>query len=167
MWSAPASEIDEEGAADDSSPPTPADFYGALENLPADVLLLFGVDDPWCTPLVAKRMHTTLAGRGGTDGGPMAAQRYVSLDNVGHCPNHEAPTAVAKVLLNWIGASTTSSAQSPGGDGSSSSRNEVPLVSGSAEIINEPWGEVSAREVSIEESKNLGIVDRIVSSMVG
>ncbi|KAL7526974.1 hypothetical protein ACHAXR_001735, partial [Thalassiosira sp. AJA248-18] len=40
LWSAPASE--DVGEISVSSPPTPADFYGALGNLPVDVLLLFG-----------------------------------------------------------------------------------------------------------------------------
>ena len=128
------------------------DFYGALENLPVDVLLLFGSDDPWCTPAIAKRMHSTLASRGGT-----AGQRYVSFENVGHCPNHEAPTAVVRVLLPWIGSQITDEQQ----------RSKVPLVSESSQQIREPWGVVNVREVPVEESRDLGLMDQIISSLFG
>jgi len=133
LWSAPASGIS---------------FYEALQQVPVDVLLLFGGDDPWCTEAVGKRMHVTLASR--RDG---AACRFVTLKNVGHCPNHEAPTAVAQVLMPWLDADD------------SEERRVVPLDSLSQ--IQEPWGEVVIREVSIEESESLGLVDRVVSSMVG
>ncbi|KAK1734014.1 leucine-rich repeat protein [Skeletonema marinoi] len=133
LWSAPASGIS---------------FYEALQQVPVDVLLLFGGDDPWCTEAVGKRMHVTLASR--RDG---EACRFVTLKNVGHCPNHEAPTAVAQVLMPWLDADD------------SEERRVVPLDSVSQ--IQEPWGEVVIREVSIEESESLGLVDRVVSSMVG
>eukprot|EP00984_Skeletonema_dohrnii_P010976 scaffold4339_cov100-Skeletonema_dohrnii-CCMP3373.AAC.1 len=133
LWSAPASGIS---------------FYEALQQVPVDVLLLFGGDDPWCTEAVGKRMHVTLASR--RDG---SACRFVTLKNVGHCPNHEAPTAVAQVLMPWLDADD------------SEERRVVPLDSISH--IQEPWGEVVIREVSIEESESLGLVDRMVSSMVG
>jgi len=153
LWSAPAS---------DPTTGETTDFYGALGELPADVLLLFGSADSWCTPAVAKRMHATLADRrGGVDDdgddddgsdGISPAERYVSVENAGHCPNHEAPAAVASVLLRWIGASR---------------RSEVTLVSAERSRIKEQWGDAVLREVSIEESRNLGMVDRIISTMVG
>ena len=71
-----------------------------------------------------------------------------------HCPNHEAPTAVARILLSWIGASSPSQ-----------NRREVPLVTPENARINEQWGEVRLREVSIEESRALGIVDKFVSTI--
>ena len=118
-----------------------------------DVLLLFGESDTWCTPAVAKRMHITLASRSGTTSSPAvaAAQRYVSLLNAGHCPNHEAPTAVARVMLPWI---------------NSQDRSNVQLVSDSNALIEETWStDISAHEVTIEESNNMGIMDRIVSTL--
>jgi len=161
LWSAPASGIS---------------FYDALQQIPVDVLLLFGGDDPWCTQAVGKRMHVTLASRekrsssssgggggssssSGEDGGDdvavvaAAAQRFVVLENVGHCPNHEAPSAVARVLIPWLNASD------------SKERSLVPLDSHAE--IHEPWGDVIIREISLEESKSLGFVDRVVSNMVG
>ena len=128
-------------------------FYDALQHIPVDVLLLFGEDDPWCTQAVGKRMHITLASRENENGGAAASQRFVTLKNVGHCPNHEAPTAVARVLIPWLNA------------GDSEQRRLVPLIL--QDRIQEPWGEVLIREVSIEESESLGLVDRFVSKMVG
>jgi pimeloyl-ACP methyl ester carboxylesterase len=193
LWSAPASERratdgprggggggggddddDGDGEDDDDLPTTAVDFYRALGDLGADVLLLFGADDPWCTPAIAKRMHAAGPSDGGSGGGGAArrppARRYVSLDSVGHCPNHEAPTAVARVLLSWIGATPSSSGCDGDNDdrgGVGSSRRDVPLVSGGADRVSEPWGVVGIREVPIEESRNLRLVDRIVSYMVG
>ena len=119
----------------------------------------------------ARRRPVRRRGGGGgrRPGGP-PARRYVSLDGVGHCPNHEAPTAVARVLLSWIGAAPSSSGCDGDNDdrgGVGSSRRDVPLVSGDAERVSEPWGVVGIREVSIKESRNLRLVDRIVSYMVG
>ena len=151
LWSAPASGVS---------------FYDALQQVPVDVLLLFGGDDPWCTQAVGKRMHVTLASReekrrrssgGGDDddddAAAPAAQRFVVLKNVGHCPNHEAPSAVASVLIPWLNAND-------------SEERSVVRLDAQGEI-QEPWGEVLIREVSIEESKSLGFVDRVVSAMVG
>ena len=99
-------------------------------------------------------MHITLASRttaGSSSPTARAAQRYVSLLNSGHCPNHEAPTAVARVMSPWI---------------LSQDRSNVQLVSDSNAIIEEPWStDISAHEVTIEESNNMGIMDRIVSTL--
>lgn len=72
------------------------DFYGCLASLQCDVLLLFGRDDPWCKPAIAQRMLRLLEGREGL------VQRYVELASVGHCPNHEAPKSVSKILSAWL-----------------------------------------------------------------
>ena len=100
-------------------------------------------------------MHVTLASRRDTTAGSASSAccRFVSLGNVGHCPNHEAPKAVAQVMIPWLNAAD------------SEERRVVPLDSVSR--IYEPWGEVLIREISIEESESLGLVDRVVSSMVG
>ena len=150
LWSKPASVTDKEGRIELSA--HAIGFYDALQQLPVDALLLFGSDDEWCTPAVAKRMHVTLKSRTVSTNGYAPCERYVTLDNAGHCPNHEAPTAVAKILLSWLSASN---------------RKDIPLVSPEDKLIEEPWGAVVLREVSIEESRNLGFVDKMVSSMVG
>ena len=135
-----------------SPPVSSVPFYEALQQLPVDVLLLFGGDDPWCTEAVGKRMHVTLASRRDTTTAS-ACCRFVSLGNVGHCPNHEAPKAVAQVMIPWLNADD------------SEERRVVPLDS--LRRVNEPWGEVLIREIPIEESESLGLLDRVVSSMVG
>lgn len=150
LWSPPASSSDIDGNILRSLPAI--GYYDALKQLQCDVLLLFGSNDEWCTPAVAKRMHTTLTGRVLTSDDYFPCQRYVTIDNAGHCPNHEAPTAVARVLESWLGASD---------------RSAVRLVSGQNDIVQEPWGNVVLREVSIDESKNVGLVDKMISSMVG
>ena len=174
LYSAPASEWKTTTEGRQSAMRVPVDFYSTLQAVPVDVLLLFGADDPWCTPAIAKRMHLTLSKRNDdmmtanvNDGRVIVspAQRYISLENVGHCPNHEAPRTVAKVVLPWIRASATTTTV----DGQQQSiRHNIPLVAqDGSEETQEPWGVVRAHEVSLDESKDLGMIDRIVSSMVG
>ena len=58
----------------------------------------------------------------------------VSLkENVGHCPNHEAPQAVARVASSWIEAKDRR-------------RDQLQLVMNDKEVIHEPWGEIVIRE---------------------
>lgn len=58
----------------------------------------------------------------------------VSLkENVGHCPNHEAPQAVARVASSWIEAKDRR-------------RDQLQLVMNDKEVIHEPWGEIVVRE---------------------
>lgn len=126
-------------------------FYGALRDIECDVLLLFGSADPWCTPAIAKKMHVTLASRS------LSSSRYVALENAGHCPNHEAPVSVARVMRPWL-------------DTLAEGRTDVVLVEnkGEGEWIEPSWGgRIVAREVELEESANLGLIDRIVSSLAG
>jgi pimeloyl-ACP methyl ester carboxylesterase len=168
LWSAPASEQRQE-THDNDSPATSVNFYRTLGEIEVDVLLLFGAEDPWCTPAIAKRMHTALASSSSSLD-RLPARRYISLENVGHCPNHEAPTALAKVLIPWLGATTTSYSSTDGNHDdkdpkSVTRRSDVPLLSG--ERIREPWGVVGIREIPIEESQNLNVLDRIVSSIAG
>ncbi|KAL3808727.1 hypothetical protein ACHAXA_010893 [Cyclostephanos tholiformis] len=185
LWSPPASEARGTTTVPDDDalpPPTAVDFYRTLGELEVDTLLLFGADDPWCTPAIAKRMHATLQPPSSNnittttttttservdESYPRPhARRYVSLENVGHCPNHEAPTAVARVLSRWIGA-TSSSTKTNDGEYYDGGRRDVTLVYGDVERVSEPWGVVGMREVPIEESRNPAVFDRIVSSLVG
>ncbi|KAL7468647.1 hypothetical protein ACHAXS_008880 [Conticribra weissflogii] len=179
----------------------PVQFYQALQSLPMDVLLVFGSDDPWCTPAVAKRMHSTLSSRRGVrlcdreirnhhdidhdnavngnavnDSVEIApASRYIAIDNAGHCPNHEAPTAVAKVLSAWIDADCDRE-RDRDPEKAISKRTDVELLpKGESEERNdgrrvkvmEPWAEVWVREVSIEESRSMDFMDWMVVNMVG
>lgn len=88
--------------------PKATTFYEALSKLECDVLLVFGREDSWCKPAFARRMLTQLEKR--TNG---AANRYVELSDVGHCPNHEAPRAVAQLVHLWIEAHNRSECMLP------------------------------------------------------
>jgi pimeloyl-ACP methyl ester carboxylesterase len=120
-----------------------ANFYDCLAALDQDVLLCFGRDDPWCKPAIGKRMLQTLQGRNGS-----ATQRYVELSNVGHCAHHEAPTATARLLSQWLDATD---------------RRRVTLLCG--ECFQEPWGETVVQELTDDEIP-LSFVDRIVTRFV-
>jgi pimeloyl-ACP methyl ester carboxylesterase len=87
-----------------SAPGIPT-MYDALEQLQCDVLLLFGRDDPWCTPAFAKAMWQRLQQR------PAHTSRYVEIAHVGHCSHHEAPRATAHVLRTWLAATTRADPQ--------------------------------------------------------
>lgn len=161
LWSPPA-KFPDLGATD---------FGAMLESLECDVLILFGRDDPWCTPAFGRRMARKLASRLSA---PQASSqeaecnqdkkfvhRYVELDNVGHCPNHEAPQAVAKVLGRWVAASSDSQ--------NSRSKAYLKLVHDEEDAVTiEPWGEVIIHE--IEEAEVLAeqsFIDKMLTRMVG
>lgn len=136
-----------------------ATFDDCLNALETDVLLIFGKDDPWCKPAFARNMIERLTQRpkafadaGGGGGG--ATQRYVELSNVGHCPNHEAPTAVAGILSKWVEAID----RQPG------TLCLLPKVT-EEEPFHETWGEIVAREKRAEEIP-LSLVDQLAVSFV-
>jgi pimeloyl-ACP methyl ester carboxylesterase len=126
---------------------TVKNFDACLSRLECDVLLLFGSGDPWCKPAFARRMLKSLATRPA-----LAVHRYVELSNIGHCPNHEAPTAVAHVLQSWIGAVDRRPEQ-------------LALLSTETETIRESWGETTARERR-ESEIQLSTMDRIATTFV-
>ena len=141
MWSPPL----------DISPDFRGNFQDCLARLQCDVLLVFGSDDPWCKPAFAKKMLQALEQRE-----PGKVHRYVEVENCGHCPNHEAPQAVAQVVLPWVQASDR--------------RKEVlPLVVGDQnnrmQIFDEPWGETVIRERN-EGEIQLSWVDRLAVTFV-
>jgi hypothetical protein len=123
-------------------------FYDCLATLECDVLMVFGKDDPWCKPAFAKKMLQSLDSRH-----PDRVHRYVELSNVGHCPNHEAPQAVARLLELWIHAATTD-------------RRSIELVKGPEEVFIEQWGDIIARERQ-KDAIPLGIMDRLATAFVG
>ena len=197
MWSPPASSSfsppsegeERDGGGDDDA----AEFYSNLSRVPCDVLLVFGRDDPWCRPAFAVRMCETLrrrrSGKSGSSGATTTTTaaspicRYVDLDGVGHCPNHEAPRSTGRAIRRWTDA---------GGEGGGG-RATVPLVVGTgkeegekergggdgrdAESVEEPsWGgEVIMREMMRDEASSSssssfdttgGAVDKILARMI-
>ncbi|GMI34137.1 hypothetical protein TeGR_g12197 [Tetraparma gracilis] len=82
------------------SPPHPTPFNAHLSRLSAaSVLGIYGAEDPWVDERFARRAFAVLALN------PKVGRRsLVMLDGAGHCPNHEAPGAVAEVLArNFAG----------------------------------------------------------------
>jgi len=121
------------------------DFYSNLSGLQCDVLLMFGKNDSWCSPPFAKRMLQALMERNST-----VIQRYIELDNVGHCPNHESPSAVGQVLQRWM----------------NSTSRRGNLLDDDTVIFPETWANISAREVHPSEAQLSGW-ERLVTSIVG
>jgi pimeloyl-ACP methyl ester carboxylesterase len=122
-------------------------FDACLESLECDVLLLFGGDDPWCKPAFAKRMLKSLSKRPDKN-----IHRYIELSNVGHCPNHEAPTAVARVLQPWLQATNRRPDQ-------------LSLLQADTEVVHESWGQTLARERG-ESEILLSTMDRLATTFV-
>ena len=81
-----------------------------------------------------------------------AVSRYVELEKVGHCPNHEAPQAVSKVLSAWVNASDRR-------------REELELVDTSTKVTAEAWAEIVMHEKEASEI-SLSLLDRIATTFV-
>jgi hypothetical protein len=122
-------------------------FDECLSSLECDVLLMFGRDDPWCKPAFAKKMLQALDKRE-----PGKVHRYIEIENAGHCPNHEAPQAVARVFHAWVGATDRR-------------ENGLILVNGEKEALQEEWGETAIRELKGEQIP-LGFMDKVATTFV-
>lgn len=116
-----------------------------------DVLLVFGKDDPWCTPAFAKKMLDALTQRNSSG----ACCRYVQLDNVGHCPNHEAPKAVGSIVSAWLGGGATNDRAS----------RALLLGEGSKETFREEWSDICAHEMDRNDIK-VGLLDKLAATFV-
>lgn len=125
----------------------PKDFYKKLAKLECDVLLLFGKEDPWCTPAFAKRMFQSLQSRNRD-----SVHRYIELENVGHCPNHEAPGAVGQITSRWVNSQDRR-------------KDHLQLLDGDRLVIEEPWGTVTANEID-ESDVYLTIMERLITTFV-
>lgn len=123
------------------------DFQKCLAGIDCDVLLMFGKDDPWCKPAFAKKMLQALKTR--TNG---KVQRYIEVENCGHCPNHEAPQAVGSVVTKWV-----------------NSRNRhvdnISLVQREKEHFVEDWGATPISERQ-EDDIELSFLDLVAVTFV-
>jgi pimeloyl-ACP methyl ester carboxylesterase len=118
---------------------TISSFYEALRVVDCDVVLLFGAVDPWCKPAFAKRMLEQLSLRESA-----VTARYVEIDQVGHCPNHESPKSTAFLLDAWW--------------------KDRQLPTG-AVCMQETWGATTLQERRMEEIP-LSLVDRLAVTFV-
>ena len=105
LWSPPAT-FEWHNAARQEKPLT--DFYDLLSRgVVQDVLLLYGSEDPWCSPEFGRCAMRALESRGqlkakSTSKPSKLRQRYIELSRSGHCPHHESPDAVNKLLSQWV-----------------------------------------------------------------
>jgi hypothetical protein len=83
---------------------------------------------------------------------PGKVHRYIEVENCGHCPNHEAPQAVGRVVTGWVGAEDRSTDQ-------------LSLLKSEREVFQEPWGETATRERK-QEDIQIGLMDRIATTFV-
>jgi pimeloyl-ACP methyl ester carboxylesterase len=126
------------------------DFQSCLAQVPCDVLLVFGKDDPWCKPAFAKKMLQALDQRE-----PDSVHRYIEIENAGHCPNHEAPQAVAHVVRSWVEAE----------DRCREMLTLVDAPAGNKIVFHEDWGETAVAECGAEDIR-LGMMDKLATTFI-
>jgi hypothetical protein len=83
---------------------------------------------------------------------PDKVHRYVEVENAGHCPNHEAPQAVAHVVLAWTKTNNRS-------------KENLSLIGENRIIFQEEWGETAAAE-RVADDIRLSTMDRLASSFI-
>jgi hypothetical protein len=193
LWSPPlkvTKDIDHRSIGDDGSKTNQREtggFQECLSYLQCDVLLVFGKDDPWCKPALAKKMLSSLDRRKqhSTSSSSLLSSlnittvhhRYVEITNAGHCPNHEAPQAVGYIVKSWVNAlnrskdclsfvggnamaTTTTATVSTAELVSSSNQRRQPSL-----VFQEDWGETALTEREADDIK-LGLIDRLATLIV-
>jgi hypothetical protein len=83
---------------------------------------------------------------------PDKVHRYVEIENAGHCPNHEAPQAVAHVVRAWT-------------KNNDRKRENLSLIDENRIIFKEEWGETAAAERGIDDIK-LSAIDKLATTFV-
>lgn len=86
LWSAPA-----------TMPEGASSFEDVLRQVRADVLCVYGAQDPWCKPAFGRAAFRALSSRGSA-----ARQALIELSPAGHCPHHEAPGPFNSLAVNWV-----------------------------------------------------------------
>merc|ERR1711862_862101 len=80
--------------------------------------------------------------------------KFYELDNVGHCPNHEAPQAVASTLYNWIYHTIDK-------NNNNDNKKEKKEEEEEEVFYYEPWGDTILREV---KDIHLNFIDNLLTS---
>jgi len=118
-------------------------FEALLQLCGCDALLLYGADDPWCSPPFGRAAARALKRRA------CAGERrteLVLLSPAGHCPHHEAPEAANAILSRWV-------------------KGQPPLAS--ADATTEAFGRVSAqRAQSVGELEPQTPWERLLTGML-
>ncbi|DBB17977.1 TPA: hypothetical protein ACH3X3_002978 [Trebouxia sp. C0006] len=73
-------------------------FDGMAAAMQCPVCMIYGREDPWVVPLWGQRLKRLLADA-----------VYLEISPAGHCPHHEAPTAVHEAMSGWLQSVETSS----------------------------------------------------------
>lgn len=91
--------------------------------------------------------------------------KLITLDNVGHCPNHEAPKAVAYAMHRWLDhnniiRSPTTTTKDNNDDTTTSfiKKNEITFY--------EDWGDITMREVHDDVYNNMNFIDNLFTSFL-
>ena len=84
-----------------------SNFEELLLQCPADVLLLYGAEDPWCSPPFGRSAARALAARKSAQGSAATKSEFLLLSPAGHCPHHEAPEATNAILARWFRGEST------------------------------------------------------------
>lgn len=76
---------------------TTTSVFEALDRLPksCQVLLIWGMQDPWMNPERASAIRAECAERG-------LSCDYVEVADAGHCPQDDTPEAVNAALMDWL-----------------------------------------------------------------
>lgn len=79
------------------------------------------------------------------------SSRFVELEGVGHCPNHESPQAVASLVSTWV---------------KNRQKDKLQLVEHDKRVTVEDWG----AEIIMQEKEaadiELSLLDRIATKFV-
>jgi hypothetical protein len=78
--------------------------------------------------------------------------RYIELENVGHCPNHEALQSVGKVVSVWVQASDCQ-------------KENLKLVDESNHVIREEWANIVMQEKDVKDIP-LSLVDQLALKFI-
>ena len=85
---------------------------------------------------------------------PNSIHKLVELDNVGHCPNHEAPKAVAYALHRWLGGND---------DGKYDDDDDDRFMNEDITFYEE-WGDITMKE--IYDYDDMGVLDEFLASFL-
>ena len=106
-----------------------------------------------------------------------AVQRYIELENVGHCPNHEAPNIVGHIATRWTRSkrnyrhpeSLILLEEEGEGEGDEKVEDNVvritKQINDNGFVVQEPWGHIVAREISHDKIQ-LSLMEKIITSMI-
>ena len=154
LWSPPIS-MEIPSSSSSQKQETVNNFYDCLNALEqrsssgstVPILLVFGRDDPWCKPALARRMLQA-----------NKQARYIELSRVGHCPNHEAPVATAHILKAWWSRQHAIKQDM--------NRPTSLFPRSKRVVIQESWGQTDLVEMESHHEIPLSLADRLTTAII-